>query len=76
MKLIGILIIVTLICWYEVPKMRKQKMKKELILFTFFLSISTGLAVLMVIGVPVPNPADMLIRLFSPIGLETGRLLR
>lgn len=57
------------ICYYEIPKMRKSNMKKELVLFSIVMLIAAVINFLQINGVEIPNPLDGLRAIFSPIGL-------
>lgn len=68
MKLIGILIIATLIVSYELPKMKKKKMQKEIMVFFIFLLFATIVSTFELDNVPLPNPLEWLKYVFEPLG--------
>lgn len=68
MKLFGILIIATLIVVYELPKMKKKKMQKEIKVFFIFLLFATIVSTFEIYNVPLPNPLEWLKYVFEPVG--------
>lgn len=73
MKTVAILAVALLISYFEIPKMKKQKMKKEIIIFSCILFLATALTILETNGIEVPNPLEGLRRIFGPIGLAIER---
>jgi len=69
LKTIGVLFLAILISIYEIPKMKKQNMKKDFILFSSILFLATTLSLLQVNGVSIPNPISGLRAILSPIGI-------
>ncbi|MRH42063.1 hypothetical protein GH741_05165 [Aquibacillus halophilus] len=65
----GVLLVATLISIYEIPKMKKQNMKRDFILFSCVLFLASTIATLHVNGVTISNPISGLRAIFSPIGL-------
>jgi len=51
----------------EIPKMLKQKLYKELVIFCLFLMFGTVLAVLKSLDVKVPIPSDLIAWIYSPL---------
>lgn len=74
LKTIYLIVIVIVICLYEIPKLRKLQGKKDLVIFSVILSFATIVYFLEVNGVEVPNPLDGLRAIFSPIGLGIEKL--
>lgn len=64
-----LLLAVTAIIVYEIPKMQNQKSKKEITMFSTLLGFATVLYILQVLGIEIPNPLESLRAIFSPIGL-------
>jgi hypothetical protein len=56
-----------IVCAVEIPKMRKQKMGRELAVFFILLLLGTTAAVMSIFDMKVPNPSDLLAWFFSPI---------
>jgi NADH:ubiquinone oxidoreductase subunit 6 (subunit J) len=71
---IGVLVVSGVIMLYEVPKMKKSGMKKELILFFAILGFATTLSILRALGVDIPNPLEGMKTLLEPIGMSIQRL--
>ena len=70
----GLLIVCTLVIWFEVPNLR-QKAKKELWLFYTVLVIGTSVSICKALGLYVPNPSDLSAAIFRPISIFLLHLL-
>lgn len=55
------------LCIVEIPKMQKNKEYKELAAFSIILFFGTLLAILKSLNVKIPNPADFLAAVYSPL---------
>ncbi|MDH7577013.1 MAG: hypothetical protein QHH75_04125 [Bacillota bacterium] len=55
------------IALYEVPKLTRQKMWRELTAFSGFLLIGLALALALALGLPVPNPTRGVEYIFGPL---------
>lgn len=58
---IGILFVSGLITLYELPKMWKQKLLKESLVFLLTLTLGTFLSILLALGIDIFNPIEWLI---------------
>ncbi|KGR80065.1 hypothetical protein [Ureibacillus manganicus] len=67
MKVIGILLIATIILMIEVPQLMEKKHKKELLVFSIILAIGVGLSIAQALGKTIPNPMDLLNLVYKPI---------
>src|SRR6478735_2159632 len=56
---LGLLIVCTLVIWFEVPKLRHKKAKKELWLFYTVLAIGMVVSICKALGLNVPNPSAL-----------------
>lgn len=54
------------IALYEVPKLREQEMRRELLAFWCLLLVAVALAVALVLRLPVPNPTRGIEIIFGP----------
>ncbi len=66
----------TVLCFVEIPKMRKQKVTKELWTFVILLGLGTVLAILKILDVDIPNPTDFEAWLYSPLTGISKALLK
>lgn len=66
-KVIGILLIITVMVILEVPQLLEKKLIKELLIFFIFLVFGTVLSILLALGVAVPNPIDFLNYVLKPL---------
>lgn len=55
------------IAFYEVPKLVRQKMWRELVAFSGFLLAGLALTIAQTLGLPVPNPTRAIEFIFSPL---------
>jgi len=67
-KTIGILILFTAILLFQLPKLKQNGEKKEIWTFSILLFISTTLCIAVALKVKVPNPFDLIIVIFKPLG--------
>ena len=72
---LGLLIICTLVIWFEAPKLRLKKAKKELWLFYTVLAIGMTVSICKALGLNVPNPSDLSAAIFKPISIFSLHLL-
>ncbi|WP_205665300.1 hypothetical protein [Pseudalkalibacillus hwajinpoensis] len=63
--LIGIIILAFSIV--EIPKLRKNKKKKELWTYSILLLIGYPLLVAQIMNVPIPNPLDLITFVYHPM---------
>lgn len=71
----GIVLVSILVALFEIPKLIKEKAKKEIIVFCFFLINGTLLSILYALRVKLPNPVDWIIVVFKPISVWIERML-
>lgn len=65
-SIILVLVFSTVLCIIEIPKMRKQKLNRELWTFSILLGLGTILAILKSLDVKIPNPSDFVAWVYSP----------
>lgn len=65
--IVGILLVAILIILYEVPRMRKNKMNKELWVFSILLGIGISLNIAHSLDVKLPNPLDLITVIYKPV---------
>lgn len=57
----------TALCMIEIPKMRKEKLYRELWTFSLLLGLGTILVILKSLDVDIPNPLDFIAWVYSPV---------
>lgn len=67
LKVLLILLAGAGIALYEVPRLLKQRMHREFILFCVLFFIGVGLSIAMAIDLPVPNPTRAVEVVFDPL---------
>jgi hypothetical protein len=72
---IAIVTISILIAFLELPKLMKEKAYKEIWVFIFFLLCGMTLNILFAFKIPLPNPIEGLMLIFSPISNWIENLL-
>ncbi len=65
--IILILFFAVVLCVIEIPKMIKAKLYRELVAFSIILCIGVVIAVLKSLNIVIPNPADLIAVIYSPI---------
>ncbi len=72
-SIFGILAITSVICWLELPKLKKNGQKKDIWWFSLILLTATSVSIMESTGVNVPNPLDFIQSfyksIFSLVGL-------
>lgn len=74
-KILGFIIIGVIISALEVPKMRRQNLNKEIILYIFLLVTGLGLLSLLSLGINVTSPSIIIEKIFSPLNSLLSRIL-
>lgn len=59
----------------EVPRLIKGKMWKELGVFSALLLMGAGLSYAMLLDIPVPNPTNIMERMFEPFSTWIEQVL-
>jgi hypothetical protein len=67
MTTFAILMSAVVVVILEVPSLRREKMRRELLAFAVLLLAATGLSLAIAWHLPVPNPTDWLIMIFKPV---------
>ena len=70
MGVVSIILVIAfavILCVVEIPKMREKKEYKELVAFSIILFCGTLLTVLKSLNVEIPNPADFIAAVYSPV---------
>jgi hypothetical protein len=65
---IAVIGIAVLISLYEIPKMWKVNMKREIVVFSVILVVATSLFILEAYEVETPSPLQGVLTLFKPVG--------
>lgn len=66
-KILGVILLAILISVYEIPKLIKNKLFKELIVFFLLLLAGTGLGIARSINLELPSPLDLITFIYKPI---------
>ncbi|HHT63703.1 MAG: hypothetical protein ACOX4H_12245 [Bacillota bacterium] len=66
MRIIGLSFAFMIIFVMEAIPLVKKKMWRELVAFSLLLLIGAGLTFTVVLDLPLPNPADIMEKIFSP----------
>jgi len=75
MEILGLSAIFMIIIASEVPRLIREKMWKELGVFLILLLMGAGLSFAVVLNIPVPNPTNIMERVFEPFTTWLDRLL-
>jgi hypothetical protein len=70
MSFLSIILIVffsAVVCISEIPKMVRDKEKKELTAFLIILFIGAGASILQSLEIKIPNPAEFIAKIYSPV---------
>jgi hypothetical protein len=75
MEILGLSAIFVFIIASEAPRLVREKMWKELGVFFVLLLMGAGLSIAVVLNIPVPNPTNIMERIFDPFTTWLDRLL-
>ncbi|MCF6409378.1 hypothetical protein [Pseudalkalibacillus salsuginis] len=64
--ILGILLVIIVIVYIEVPSLLKKGLKKELWVFGILLLFGTGLSIAQGLQVDIPNPMDWIKFVYKP----------
>lgn len=67
LSIAGIVLVGALISYWEVSRLWKQKMKKEIGFYSTLMVFALGLAIAKEVHAKIPNPLDWLIVLYQPL---------
>lgn len=68
MALLGFLLLMGLLSWYEIPRIiRHGGERGEVVAFVSLMLLATGLGSAMILRLPLPNPTDWIEAAFKPI---------
>lgn len=71
----GILSVVALIAWLEIPSLLKKGYRREVRAFLILLLLAAVLSIAKSLQIDMPNPIDWLLKLFSPLYKMVEQLL-
>ncbi|WP_301169974.1 hypothetical protein [Brevibacillus nitrificans] len=71
----GILSVVALIAWLEIPSLLRKGYKREVRVFLILLLLAAVLSIAKCLQIDMPNPVDWLLKLFSPLYKMVEQLL-
>lgn len=71
----GILSVVALIAWLEIPSLRRKGYRREERAFLIILLLAAVLSIAKCLQVNLPNPVDWILGLFSPLYKMVENLL-
>ena len=76
MKILGLILVLVAIIIFEVPRLWKDKMWRELIVFAGLFTISCSMAMATALDVKLPNPTTMVDMVFKPLSNLILNLLK
>ncbi|MDR7315626.1 hypothetical protein [Brevibacillus nitrificans] len=71
----GILSVVALIAWLEIPSLLRKGYRREVRAFLILLLLAAVLSIAKCLQIDMPNPIDWLLKLFSPLYKMVEQLL-
>lgn len=75
MEIAGLSAAFLVIIGLEAPRLIKEKMWRELGVFSVLLLLGAGLAYAMVLDIPIPNPTKLMEKMFEPISMWLDKVL-
>lgn len=75
MKVFGLSAVFLIIIGLEAPRLIKGKMWRELGVFFGLLILGAGLSYAMLLDISVPNPTNVMEKLFEPVSMWIDKVL-
>ncbi|MGI6686497.1 MAG: hypothetical protein ACOX47_13690 [Bacillota bacterium] len=75
MQILALSVVFIVIIAIEVPRLVKEKMWKELGVFSLLLLTGAGLSFAVILDLPVPNPAKIMEIVFAPFTTWLNKIL-
>lgn len=66
MSLVILLIFIT-ISVFQIPQLAKEKMTREIVIFSVFMVFTVVIAIAQINNIPIPNPLDLIAFTMKPI---------
>lgn len=74
-SIIGIILIGVLVSLKEVPSLLKQKHYKDMFVFSTVLLTGMTCAILLSIGISIPNPLNAIAKIYAPVSNLLDKIL-
>ncbi|WP_458413536.1 hypothetical protein ACNQFZ_01155 [Schinkia sp. CFF1] len=65
-KSLGAILIYMAIAWFHVPQLKKDKLIREIWIFSILMLFVATITVLKLTNVPLPSPLDLITLIFKP----------
>ncbi|WP_148132539.1 hypothetical protein [Candidatus Formimonas warabiya] len=75
MQIAALSVLFLIIIALEVPRLVKGKMWRELVVFSVLLLAGAGLSYALALNIPVPNPTNVMEKLFEPVSQWIDKVL-
>jgi hypothetical protein len=67
LKSIGLLILFSVVAYFHVPQLIKEKLVRELVIFTVLMIFVTGVAIAQINRIALPNPLELITITMEPL---------
>lgn len=67
LKSFGLIVIFSVISYYHIHQLAKDKLKREIWIFSIFMLFNTGIGIAKVYHLPIPNPLELISITMEPI---------
>jgi len=75
MQILGLSVVFLVIIGLEAPRLIKGKMWRELGVFSGLLLLGAGLSYAILLDIPVPNPTNIMEKMFEPVSMWIDKVL-
>ncbi|HHY74325.1 MAG TPA: hypothetical protein GX497_14090 [Bacillus bacterium] len=65
-KSIGVILVYIIIAYFQIPQLKKEKMIREIWIFSIVMLFVTGVTVLKLNNLPFPSPIDLITVTLQP----------
>lgn len=66
LKSIGVIVLYMVIAFFQIPQLKKEKMKREIWIFSIIMLFVTAVTVAKLNNLPLPSPLDLVTIMLSP----------
>lgn len=67
LKSFGLIVIFSVISYFHIHQLAKDKLKREIWIFSIFMLLITGIGIAKVYQLPIPNPLELISITMDPV---------
>ncbi|MFE8697215.1 hypothetical protein ACFYKT_12795 [Cytobacillus sp. FJAT-53684] len=67
LKSLGLILIYLAISYFQIRQLIKDKMKREIWIYSIIMLVVTGITIAMIYKIPIPNPLNLIAFILKPL---------